>query len=118
MSITFAAAVVSPLGDEAIIDSRGLPSVNVSSTNGATLLDLLGLELDDFDAPAEDFLGRVLLAQALTDTAGDDDNGLPAVSETRWSDFGRRPGYVATLLNMLREVATWAREHDAVMCWS
>ncbi|MDG4792066.1 hypothetical protein O7626_40330 [Micromonospora sp. WMMD1102] len=108
MSITFAPATV------------GGPTVNMANGNAAQVLDLLGLTNDGCgELAAEDFLGRVLLAQALSDVATDDTRGLPArIEGTNWIDCGRRPGYLAERLTQLHEIASWARERNAVVMWS
>jgi hypothetical protein len=109
MSITFAPALV------------GGPMVNMANGNAAQVFDLLGLTYDgDFgEIAAEDFLGRVLLAQALTDVVTDDTRGLPArIEGAKWIDCGRRPGYLAERLTELHEIACWAHERNAVVVWS
>ncbi len=109
MSITFAPALV------------GGPTVNMADGNAAQVIDLLGLTYDgDYvERAAEDFLGRVLLAQALSEVATDDTRGLPArIEGGNWIDCGRRPGYLAERLTELHEIATWAHERNAVVIWS
>lgn len=119
MSITFAPAVATVLGDELVAHVLTSEGVNVNSRNGADLLALLGLEFDgDFGGTtAEDFLGRVLLAQALLDVATDDVHGRPVVTEYRWTTGGRRPGYLAEKLAELHDVAQWAAAHHAEVQW-
>lgn len=108
MSITFATT------------AAGGPQVNLSNQNAAQLLDLLGLPWDGdwAEAPAEDILGRVLLAQALLPAATDDGHGQPTVVERNWIDCGRRPGYLADKLAELHQIATWAHERRAAVMWS
>lgn len=107
MSITIAPAI------------PGGPEVNMANGNARQVLDLLGVTWDgDWDeVPAEDFLGRVLIAQALLPVATDDEHGRPAVQERNWTECGRRPGYLAERLAELHEVATWAVEHQAAVTW-
>ncbi|MEV5211283.1 hypothetical protein AB0K35_27805 [Micromonospora sp. NPDC053740] len=107
MSITFAPAIT------------GAPEVNMANGNAAQILDLLGYTFDGdwADASAEDFLGRVLIAQALLPVATDDANGLPAVQERNWTDCGRRPGYLADRLTDLHRLATWAVDNQAAVEW-
>jgi hypothetical protein len=119
MSITITAAIA----QDGILDLTtrpGVPQVNMANGNAVALVDLLGLDFDgDFgEAPAEDFLGRVLLAQALLDVTVDDEHGRPDVRDGNWITCGRRPGYLAERLAQLHEIATWAHEHDAVVAWS
>lgn len=95
------------------------PTLNLSNGNAAQILDLLGLPVEpDGTAPAEDFLGRVLLAQALAGHAADDTRGRPAVREGNWTECGRRPGYLAEKLTELHQIATWASKHYVPVWWS
>lgn len=107
MSITFAPT------------AAGAPSVNMTNGNAAQVLDLLGLDFDGNwgETSAEDFLGRVLIAQALLTVATDDAHGLPAVEDRNWTDCGRRPGYLADRLADLRRLATWAIDNQATVAW-
>ena len=106
MSITFA-----PSAD-------GGPSVNMANGNAAQVLDLLGLAEECYgELPAEDILGRVLVAQGLLGVATDDEQGRPEVRDGNWIECGRRPGYLAEKLAELHEIATWARERHAVVWW-
>jgi hypothetical protein len=107
MSVTFTSAA-------------GSPTLNVANGNAAELFELLGLEFDgDYgEATAEDFLGRVLIAQALVGVAFDDENGRPTFSEGLETWCGRRPGYLAEKLAILHRIATWAVEHKAMVWWS
>lgn len=96
-------------------DQAGTPEVNMHNGNAARVLDLLGIAWDGDlgEATAEDFLGRVLLAQAL---AGDDE-GVPAIEDGRWHVGGRRPGYLAGTLTELADIAEWARRAGAAVVW-
>lgn len=107
MSVTFAPAI------------EGAPEVNMANGNAAQILDLLGLDFDgDWgETRADDFLGRVLIAQALLTVATDDAHGLPAVQERNWTDCGRRPGYLAERLTDLHRLATWAVDNQAAVTW-
>lgn len=107
MSITFAPAV------------DGSPEVNLANGNAKQVLDLLGFDFDGdwAEAPGEDFLGRVLIAQAFLPVATDDEHGRPAVQERNWTECGRRPGYLAEKLAELHDIATWAVEHQAAVEW-
>ncbi len=120
MSITITAATITSDGILDLTSRPGVPELNINGGNAAELFNLLGLEFDgDFgETPAEDFLGRVLLAQALLDVTTDDGHGRPGHTEGRWTTCGRRPGYLADRLTQLHQLATWAHEHDAVVAWS
>ncbi len=118
MSITFTAATLD--GDVLDLTTRpGKPSLNVSGSNAAELLSLLGVDVEEYgELTAEDMLGRVLLAQALLDVATDDEHGRLQVEDGNWTTCGRRPGYLADRLAHLQEIATWAIEHDALVAWA
>lgn len=93
------------------------PYVNVSNANAIRLLEVLGLPctfdmLGDSE-PADDFLGRVLMALAVNPA----DPGLPAIEEGNVIDCGRRPGYLEDRLGQLRDVAAWAAAHRKVVMW-
>ncbi|WP_052362784.1 hypothetical protein [Gordonia alkanivorans] len=124
------------------VEEHDRPMVNVSAANGTQILTLLGLlptaapdlgvptaeiEADvmtmDFfrhgheqvgEATAEDFLGRILLAQALTGR----DEGRPVDRSGRITDCGRPRGYLDERLCDLIEIAEWARSHQQVVVWS
>lgn len=103
--------------------------VNMSNSNAATVAATLGIDLEEWgwcgSLPAEDFLGRVLLALAITPT----DAGVPAhqlqpgdsagvfgtvrESGPMFIDCGRREGYTQERLGQLRELADWAVAHGA-----
>ena len=69
------------------------------------------------DCPAEDFLGRVLIALAMVDTATDDVNGLPAVTEGNVHDLGRSPGHLAFRLGQLEAMARFAVANGNPVSW-
>ena len=93
--------------------------LNVSNSNAAALLELLGLPGEpDGDRPADDMRGGVHIAQALVETASADRQGLPAAVDGRWVDAGRRPGYLADRLTTLADLATRASRHGGWVCWS
>ncbi|ROO82595.1 hypothetical protein EDD29_0076 [Actinocorallia herbida] len=96
--------------------------VNLANGNAARVLHLLGLPCGEWEmggeATAEDFLGRILIAQALLDVATDDEHGRPDVTDGRFFFGGQRPGYLADRLAELEEVATWATRHgEDVIYW-
>lgn len=94
------------------------PEVNFNNRNAATMLQLLGLPVEqEGECPAEDFLGRVLTAQALAHTAVDDQHGLPAHIEGRWWEGGRRPGYIAERLTDLEHLAERAVSQHTDVSW-
>lgn len=97
---------------------NGRPDVNVSNVNARRLLDLLGYpataDMCGDDDPGE-FLGRVLLAQAL---AGRDE-GIPAHrTGPNTEDWGRRPGYTQDRLIALAQLAQDALAIGAVISWA
>lgn len=106
MSVTFSAA--RPDG----------PEVNVHTGNAAALLDLLGLAQEPYgQAPAEDFLGRALLALGLVDVATNDAHGHPAVPQGRWVHGGHPPGHLTGRLQELADLARWAHTHHVPVTW-
>ncbi|MBM4569106.1 hypothetical protein GS489_00960 [Rhodococcus hoagii] len=105
-------------GIEAVTaDGDDAPEVNMSNTNAVTLLGLLGLDTEGFgDCPADDFLGRVLVAAALSPA----DEGVPAHTTggaPRMVECGRRSGYIQGRLGDLHRLATWAVAHDRAVQW-
>lgn len=102
-------------------DDGDAPSINMSNDNAVGVLALLGIDTSDElagDLSADDFLGRVLLAQAVKPA----DPGVPAtvVSDGGMMALacGRRPGYQDERLAQLREIADWCRANDRAVCWS
>lgn len=92
--------------------------INMSSSNAAVVCGALGIDLAEEgwcgSLPAEDFLGRVLMALAIQPS----DEGVPARDDTvpgqvRWIECGRRPGYIQERLAQLHELAQWAVAHQA-----
>lgn len=94
--------------------------VNMSNANAGAVLSFLGFAGDDLwtgKVSAQDFLGRVLVAQAL---AGHDE-GMPSYdlpSEgARMIQGARSEGYYDHRLAQLREIAEKAVADGAEMCW-
>ncbi|MBB6172238.1 hypothetical protein HNR23_002298 [Nocardiopsis mwathae] len=110
MSVTFYPA--GHLGDND-------PQVNVNNGNAATLLGLLGHDTDYPGGvePAPVFLGRVLTALALVDTATDDAHGRPPVHDGRVVYGGRSPGLLAMRLRELHDLAEWVHHRGADVAW-
>lgn len=108
----------------AVRDTDADPSVNVTNTNAATILDALGLSVEGEielcgSAPAEEFLGRVLLALAVAPS----DAGVPSFVETtpgRATVYhgGRPDGYLQQRLNQLHAVAEFASCHRVTVAWA
>lgn len=96
------------------------PEVQMSNSNAFMLLSLLGLALsEDFSdycsgsIPAEDFLGRVLLAQGLNPA----DAGSDTIVVGNMVDCGRPEGYTDAKLDAMREVADWAIANKREIVW-
>ena len=103
--------------------------VNMSNSNAAVVCATLGIDLEEWgwcgSLPAADFLGRVLIAPAVSPV----DAGVPAhrlqpgdsagvfgtVVEggPTFIECGRREGYTQERLDQLRELADWAIAHNA-----
>ncbi|MEV7011730.1 hypothetical protein [Streptosporangium sp. NPDC051022] len=95
------------------------PEVNLANGNAAWLLGLLGYDGQEGwgQAPAEDFLGRALLALGLLDIATDDEHGRLTVFDGRFVSCGTAPGYLAGRLAELQELACWAHQHHVPVVW-
>lgn len=99
------------------------PKVNVSGSKAIYLLGLLGIEVDEDDhpsgsMPAQDFLGRVLVAQAINPA----DAGRPATESSAGAgtvlvDCGRSEGYAEHRLAQLREVAEFCISRGRDIQW-
>ncbi|QGH75334.1 hypothetical protein I5G61_gp86 [Mycobacterium phage Quesadilla] len=116
MSVTFTAAGVPQ--DE---DGFGELDVNMSNSNAARVAEALGFSLDpDWcgEMDAEAFLGRVLMALAVSPA----DEGMPSFEVAgpgaRMIEGARRPGYLQDRLAQLHELALWARAHSTPIWWS
>lgn len=101
------------------ITTNGGPTINMNNGNAAQILGLLGLPFDgDWgEASAQDFLGRVLIAIALVDTASTDRHGTFDASNGRWVDCGRHPGYLAGRLAELHQLAEQAATNNTPITW-
>lgn len=107
------------------IESDPAPDLNVSNTNAMHLLGLLGLPAEPDECgslggstTAEDFLGRVLLAQAVSPS----DAGVPVTATVGQSgavliDMGRRVGYADDRLTSLRTLADFAVDRGRTVQW-
>lgn len=126
MTVTFALLV------NGVIENGADEAVNVSNANAGHLLGVLGYEVDWSDlygeATAEDFMGRVLIAQAVNPT----DEGVPSRELTPVEktaslfagfgaatviDCGRSYGYTEGRLAELRELAQLAAEQGVSIAW-
>ena len=134
MSVTFNAAsstfrpefnanVLAPLPEAEELE------VNMSNSNAAQVASTLGIDLDAEgwcgNMGAEDFLGRILVALALSPA----DEGMPSFQLAPGDSAGifgtvreggptfiqgaRRPGYLQERLEQLRELADWALANGA-----
>ncbi|MFJ2217939.1 hypothetical protein ACIQVO_35985 [Streptomyces sp. NPDC101062] len=100
-----------------------VPQVNLANANARRVLETLGLT--DYDTPgdhddtltgqrtAEDFIGHVLIALALTPF----DTGIPAVQDGNCIDLGRPAGYLQDRLADLHNLASWCAAHDRAVSW-
>jgi len=97
------------------------PEVNLSNTNADEVLSYLGLATGDSDfadycvgtMPAEEFLGRVLMAEALVP----EKSGLTTMQIENVVYCGRPDDYLATRFAKLREVAEWAISNNRSVSW-
>lgn len=114
-----------------IYEITSVPRLIVSSANGAELLRVLGLqpEVEVIDGlfyqnsegsvSAQDFLGRVLMAQGVAPS----DPGIPWHDDSRPGgarviQCGRCPEYVDEKLIELEAIAQWAIAHGRNVQWS
>jgi hypothetical protein len=92
--------------------------LNVSGSNACFIFDALGImDEDDREVgslPADDFLGRVLMAEAIAPV----DEGVPAFTEGVVTYQGRPDGYLGAKLTELRQIASEALATDALVIWS
>lgn len=102
---------------------EGSPEVNLSNVNARLLLEHLGLDDIDGDlfgnCPAHDFLGRVLMAVAISPK----DEGVPLHEEltrrgARSINAGRAPGYLQDRLGELRSLAECAIQKKLQVVWA
>jgi len=137
MSVTFVAGksmFYAPINADVLVGvSPEDMGVNMSNTNAHRVCQALGIDLDpDWcgDLDAQDFLGRVLLALAISPA----DEGMPSHTLQPGDDAGpllgvvgqggptivqgaRRPGYLQERLTELHSLAQWAVANDAVVMW-
>lgn len=137
MSVTFVAGksmFYAPISaDVLFVSSPEDMEVNMSNTNAHRVCQALGIDLDpDWcgDMAAEDFLGRVLMALAISPA----DEGMPSHVLQPGDDAGallgtvredgptiiagaRRPGYLQERLTELHDLALWAVANEAVVMW-
>jgi hypothetical protein len=110
------------------IEEVPAPSVNVSDRNGMHLLDLLGIESEGDDEfgcqpfgsmSGEDFLGRVLMATAVSPAdAGRASTTERAEGGATVIDCGRRAGYSEDRLAQLRELAEFSIATGRKVQWN
>lgn len=95
--------------------------INMNNRNAALVSESLGIDLNTEgwcgSTTAEDFLGRVLMALAITPA----DEGMPSYevpgTGARMIEGARNPGYVQERLGQLHTLALWAVENDAEITW-
>jgi len=112
---------------------NNVPELTVSNSNGFYLLELLGLTpsyVGDLPSPfeygemsgscsADDFLGRILIAQGLNGPdVGVPLHQLPNRGGAPVYDCGRREGYADEMLRWLADLARWARAAARPVVWS
>ncbi|MFR9675869.1 hypothetical protein [Streptomyces sp. TR02-1] len=97
------------------VDSAGpSPVTDLHSQNAARILDLLGMPGDACgEIPADDLLGRVLVALALTP----EDAGTPTLTDRNFTYVGRSAGRLQLHLESLHELAMWCRRRGRTVVW-
>ncbi|MET8768807.1 hypothetical protein [Streptomyces sp. NPDC004658] len=109
----------SPLLVEPLDPDGRAPEVEANSANAQLLLSALGLDSgkgqDAWGQMAADlFLGRVLIALALTP----EDPGVPWTQSGRHYDGGRSAGYLRRRLLDLHALAEWCAAHGREVSWA
>lgn len=111
------------------VEAEERPSLNVANGNAGALLEALGLIHDGMSTdersdvfcggsvPAEDFLGRVMLAQAVAPVSAEVPAHTVPAPGARFIECGRSEGYVQDRLVHLREVAEFAAARDIPVEW-
>lgn len=96
------------------------PEVQMSNVNATLILDVLGVnpEADFSDRctgtlSAEDFLGRVLIAQGVNPS----DEGTDSIKTGIMVTFGRPEGYTDMKLSAMRELAEWSIVNGRDIVW-
>jgi hypothetical protein len=95
------------------------PELQVSNGNGLYILQTLGFEQPEYTGvlSADDFKGRVLLAEALSPV----DEGLPsyqlATNGATIYNCGRAPGYLQDKLIQLLKIAEFAKANNSDVTW-
>jgi len=124
MSVTFNAGTVTWNEDfQAVVHSATSPEeveVNMSNGNAVDVSAALGIDLEpDWcgSMPAEDFLGRVLVALAIAPA----DEGMPSYEHAgpgaRMIQGARPAGYLQDRLGQLHQLADWAVNNGAEIQW-
>jgi hypothetical protein len=102
-------------------DDDAVTEFNVSNSNAAAILDVLGIYANDeqedrlcgsLDATA--FMGRVLIAQAISPV----DAGIPTTTSGMMTDFGRPEGYLDAKLIELESIARIAMDRGLSVVWA
>ena len=102
------------------VEVEPTPEINLANPNAREVLDILGILVDEEwsdrcagSMDADEFLGRVLMADAVQPF----DAGRPAFQQGNQVDCGRAEGYLNARVSELREVAEYARAHQLQVCW-
>lgn len=106
---------------QSVSDDDTVTELNVSNVNAAALLDTLGIYADNpqenrlcGSLDAEAFMGRVLIAQAISPV----DAGIPATTSGMVTDCGRPEGYIDDKLIQLESIAQIAMERGVSVVWA
>lgn len=96
------------------------PEVQLSNSNAAVLLDVLGItvgkdwhERCTGSMGAEDLLGRILIAEAIAPISAE----VPAFAEGNIIWGGRQEGYIQSKLEGLKNVALFGFQHNRNITW-
>jgi hypothetical protein len=96
--------------------------VNLANSNAYRVLTLLGYDGDETycgHATADDFLGRLLVADGLLETSDARDATIRQGEKgATLIDLGEPEGYLNEKLRLLIELANWAKANGSGISWS
>jgi len=119
---TAGCAECSAYGGVLVDEVHDFVPVNLANTNAARIMRLLGYAEQDVwcgRATAEDFLGRLLVADGVLESS--DAREPSVVRGARGAtlvDLGEPAGYLNERIRMLIDLTQWAKVNGSDICWS
>lgn len=96
--------------------------VNLANSNAARIMHLLGYTGDDVycgSAAADDFLGRLLVADGLLETSDErEPQTFTGHGGATLIDLGEPAGYLNEKIGLLIDLVNWAKANNSDICWS